>query len=46
METTDDIPQYVVDPDEYCTEPFEANPDVSGIGVSTQLKTIGPGHPI
>ena len=26
--------------DYYCTKPFDANPDVSGIGVSTQRKSI------
>ena len=40
MNTTDDIPQS----DIYCTEPFEANSDVSGIGVSTQLKFSLPIH--
>jgi len=32
------------DTDDYCTKPFDANPDVSGIGVSAQLKSIEPGH--
>lgn len=29
-----------------CTAPFEANLDVSGIGVSTQLMSTKPGHPL
>jgi len=36
MDATDDIPQY----DVYCTKPFEANPDVSGIGVSTYIAQV------
>lgn len=39
MDTTDDAYYY-------CTKHFDANPDVSGTGVSTQLKWVESGPPL
>jgi len=51
VDPTDPNRVITTEDDDYCAASlrvlyYEANPDVSGNGVSTQLKSIEPGYPI